>query len=908
MRRLTSFLSFMALATFAMANELDRFNVVWTSPSANSAGSMPYGNGEIGMNIWAEPDGDLLILVSRTDAWSEACRLLKVGRIRVKMTPNPFRSGLPFKQELRLREGRVLIKAADLTLSIAASPTAGTGLDVAEVTGSGSVDRKIAVSYDVWRTERRELKGEELVSSWTMNGSPTPVFESGDTVTTGTDWISVIHRNESSVVPLSLKHQGLEEFADKAPDPLKDREFGLIAGGPRGEWSRNGSQLERQAKGFCLRFASFAGQPAPSEVQRTVALRAENISKAAAKWWSKFWDRSYIFVSGDRSPIVPTTKHALRIGADSGGGNVFWGRMAAVSYIPKALTATDIARLARSRSEHLDQGFLVGREDASQKGDLRIEGNEVEFLGAHLTANAPHEPDKGFTASAWVRQRSDHPVGRIFDRLTAGHADGWLLDTHPGSTLRLIVGTQELSAPRGSVPADTWVHVAAIADPRRGISLFVNGKEVAATKAQGDRSAVTEAYILQRYMAACGGRGRYPIKFNGSIFTVEPTEMGVKQNPDWRRWGGDFWWQNTRLPYGAMVPAGDEEMMQPLFRMYEDLREICELRARAYYGGLGVYFPETMNIFGLYSNNDYGWDRTGVTRDLVKCPWWMYAWNQSLELVDLMLDYYAATGDREFAEKRIWPMADSALRYFESRFITNGKMRIDPTQAAETYWFEVVNDTPSVAGLWRIITRLEGLPGANLSQLATIRASLPPIPIRNGKIAPAEQNKDQRNNVENPETYAIWPFRIYGLGRPDLELARKTFRERIERSNAGWQYEGQQAALLGLTDDARDSLLAKVKNSNPKYRWPATWGPNYDWLPDQCHGSNIMMTLQTMALQETDGKLHLLPAWPTDWDVKLRLRASRGTVVEADYKGGQLVKAKVTPASRQKDLVFASGQ
>jgi len=50
---------------------------------------------------------------------------------------------------------------------------------------------------------------------------------------------------------------------------------------------------------------------------------------------------------------------------------------------------------------------------------------------------------------------------------------------------------------------------------------------------------VTEAYVLQRWVTACAGRGNYPIKFNGSIFTVDPKHVagGPDYNADWRRWG-----------------------------------------------------------------------------------------------------------------------------------------------------------------------------------------------------------------------------------------------------------------------------------------------------------------------------------------------------------------------------------
>ena len=86
------FLLLSALATAAFGQHaVDAYNVVWNSPSKDSSGSMPLGNGDIGVNAWVEENGDLLLYVSKTDAWSENVRLLKLGRVRLRLTPNPFR-------------------------------------------------------------------------------------------------------------------------------------------------------------------------------------------------------------------------------------------------------------------------------------------------------------------------------------------------------------------------------------------------------------------------------------------------------------------------------------------------------------------------------------------------------------------------------------------------------------------------------------------------------------------------------------------------------------------------------------------------------------------------------------------------------------------------------------------------
>ena len=59
-------------------------------------------------------NGDLLIYLGKSDAFDENNTLLKLGRIRVKLTPNPF-EGKEFKQELVLKDGNIVITGANNT-------------------------------------------------------------------------------------------------------------------------------------------------------------------------------------------------------------------------------------------------------------------------------------------------------------------------------------------------------------------------------------------------------------------------------------------------------------------------------------------------------------------------------------------------------------------------------------------------------------------------------------------------------------------------------------------------------------------------------------------------------------------------------------------------------------------------
>lgn len=940
--------------------ELDRYHVVWKTPSQNAAGSMPIGNGEVGLNVWVEKDGDLRFYIGRTDAWSEASRLLKLGGVRVSLTPNPFSKGAPFRQALKLREGCIEITTGD-----AAGPQSSTqrpiskirvfvdaNAPVIHVVGESQQPLSVKTQLECWRTEKKVLTGGELGSSWTMQAGPPEieVWESADVVKDAGDAVTWYHRNEHSCVPLTLKHQNLEKFADLVKDPILHRTFGGSISAP-GFVKDGTAALKSSApmKRFAIRVATHSAVAdtlaAWEKGLATIAASSNNCAaaeEATAAWWKAFWNRSWIFVEGDNVAIaaLPANQHPLRIGADSNGGSKFRGAMSRATVYHRALSDAEVASLASGKpgdAAAVAAGRLAGwrfntaPDGAKVVGAVKFEESEgagvAAFGGGHI--EVPNEMclalTNSFTIEAWIRPNAKAGSARIFDKLTAGKGDGFLFDTHPGRSLRFITG-QHAMAVNDVLQLGAWNHVVAVFDAAAdGRRLYLNGKLLKAEGGGGmdqpTPSMVTRAYVLQRWMAACAGRGSFPTKFNGSIFTVNPELTDTKQkfNPDWRRWGDCFWWQNTRFPAWSAVANGDYDLCAAVFRMYRDVLPICKARAKLYYGAEGVYFPETMTSFGTYANRDYGWDRTGKQPGDVACKYWCYAWQQGLELVQLMLDCHERTLDAKFLADELVPMAREVLSYFDTRFQrdANGKLVISPTQAVETYWFNVVNDTPTVAGLQAVLDRLLALPkdaapAADRELWTRLKAAAPSVPVRSEDdksfVLPAEKFDPKRNNCENPELYAMWPFRLFAVGRPGLETGIETFNRRGAKIMTGWCYDGQCAALLGMTDEAKKQILHKVRNSHRNFRFPAMWGPNFDWLPDQDHGGNILLTLQHMILNADGGKIYVLPAWPKDWNLHFKLHAPRRTTVEGRVRGGKLVDLVVTPKSRQKDVVLTNPQ
>ncbi len=99
----------------AAAESPDRYDVVWDTPSEDARGSMPLGNGDISLNTWVEPNGDLLFYIGKSDSWDENARLLKVGRVRFRIEPCPLTGKKVFEQRLHLGNATVEVRYGEGT-------------------------------------------------------------------------------------------------------------------------------------------------------------------------------------------------------------------------------------------------------------------------------------------------------------------------------------------------------------------------------------------------------------------------------------------------------------------------------------------------------------------------------------------------------------------------------------------------------------------------------------------------------------------------------------------------------------------------------------------------------------------------------------------------------------------------
>ncbi len=432
-------------------------------------------------------------------------------------------------------------------------------------------------------------------------------------------------------------------------------------------------------------------------------------------------------------------------------------------------------------------------------------------------------------------------------------------------------------------------------------------------------------YQLFRYMLACNAYGQYPTKFNGGLFTVDPVFTNKERafTPDFRNWGGGtFTAQNQRLVYFPMLKSGDVDLMPAQFDFYLRILKNAELRSQVYWNHAGACFTEQIENFGLPNPSEYGWKRPeGIDPGRQYNAWLEYQYDTVLEFCFMILEAhrYAGTDIRQYL-----PLISSPLKFFDEHYQQlafqrgskmlngEGKLVLFPGSSCETYKM-AYDAVTTVAGLHKVVEALLAMPDdyskeIDKTYLKELQRRIPELSFREidgyQMIAPARV-WERVNNTEVPQLYPVYPWGMYGVGLPDREVALNTWKYDPDavkfRSHVGWKQDAIFAARLGLTHEADSLVTLKLKDA--ERRFPAFWGPGFDWVPDHNWGGSGMIALQEMLVQTVDDKIYLLPAWPKEKDVEFKLHLPDQTTIEVKWEQGQLERLEVWPETRRGDVV-----
>jgi len=810
-----SLCGFMAHVMPAVAAPLDwltPYNIIWHGQSKNSAGSMPCGGGDIGLNVWVEDD-ELLFYIERSGNIDENDQLLKTGRIRVRLNPNPFASGdgnTDFTQRLDLETGAVMIQGRSKTNGAAIKIWAEVHRPVVHLELETEQATAVEASFESWRNTKQLIphsSGKDF-NRWAMYGYCTyagDVYSYADDVSFGDGRVVFFHQNgDDDLIEKEIALQRLDAVIDQMYVPTKNRVFGGVLFGENFEAAgrTEGTYAHTPFKGWTLasveparrhhlRLALHTEQAEPIEewrasldalVSEVEATPVENAWERNVAWWSDFWDRSRVVINPSRGPE--------------------------------------------------DTGWQVGRN-----------------------------------------------------------------------------------------------------------------------------------YQLMRYMLACNAYGEFPTHFNGGLFIYDHLYVDPRKgmdpaffNADFRKWGA-WTGMNQRLVHWPMLKSGDFEMMRPQFEFFRKNLRNTQLRNEVSFGIGGCSFAEQINTAGLPNGYHYGWEppygkRNPDHRVGMQFHHTHYFHTQ-LEFVFMMFEWNRFGGGD--LSPYVEFMKDAVAFHFEYHMMRererngrdwdeNGKLVMRDMQATETYK-KGRNPAPEVAGLHKTLDALLSLPerwvdAPEKARLRAWKARLPELEfrVRQGRrtIAPLLDQKpvaDRISNREIAQLYPVFPYGLYAVGLPDLEVALDTWRIGLDPAgdtylanqfgkdgypqSAAWWGWGQQIAMLarlGLTNEAKHYLSQKLSDAkgdplsdNPTApRFPAFWGPGYGCMPSIEWGAVGMIGVQEMLLQTLgDGgnELRLLPAWPEDWDVAFKLHAPGNTTVECRFEDGVVVETTVLPPQRLADHV-----
>ncbi|HEY3862022.1 MAG TPA: DUF5703 domain-containing protein [Verrucomicrobiae bacterium] len=310
------------LALFAGDNPFAAENdVAWRGLGTNENSSMPIGNGDIAANVWTQQNGDIVLLVAKADAWSENGQLLKLGRVRVKLAPNPFASPADVTQTLKLESGEVELQSGRNVARIYVD----ANQPVVRVELQTETPVQLEAKGELWRVKQYHLAPREVSRDgfFEWGNNPDGLAFLPDTVLPArNDCAAWCHFDSNSIYPLVFEREHLESLLPKYPDPLLHRCFGLAMKGPglaaaddltlKSAKASTSMRLEiygltRQTESPESWGAAMAETISPSEAVRGAAAREEHV-----RWWRDFWNRSWIHVAGTPEAAKVSQSYAMQ--------------------------------------------------------------------------------------------------------------------------------------------------------------------------------------------------------------------------------------------------------------------------------------------------------------------------------------------------------------------------------------------------------------------------------------------------------------------------------------------------------------------------------------------------------------------------------------------------------------------
>ena len=370
-----------------MVSSLEDCNVTWETPSGDSFGSMPLGNGDVGANVWVESNGDLVFYISKVDTFDAGHLLPKLGRVRLRL--EPALNSRDFRQSLLLREAAVSVQAGDVDLRVWVDANA----PVVRVEGTSRTPRKVALTAETLR-------------AWQSAEQPLP--KSGTAAVLFRDpgsHIGWCYRNQSSAWAKNFAAQNTPEMVAKTRDPILYRTSGCVLTGE----SMVRASVDSLTSTGTLTTLDCSVRVHSSQPESVAAWRAEAEQPvrsdwaAHQAWWKAFWDRSHVLVS--RCGDEPVNLDQCRFTQFAQGSKAYEGH----KQIDPARNAFQISQ--RYALERFCQAAASrGAVPPPYNGSIFTMDMPAGVLGFNVPKTTPVSPDgRDWSILSFMWQNTRHP-------------------------------------------------------------------------------------------------------------------------------------------------------------------------------------------------------------------------------------------------------------------------------------------------------------------------------------------------------------------------------------------------------------------------------------------------------------------------------------------------------------------
>jgi len=264
---------------------------------------MPLGNGDIAAGVYAIENDDLYLLLSKNDAYTYLGDIFKTGRVRISLTPNPFVKGKQFKQTLDLETGSILIETEGVTVRI----WADANRPVYHIQIESTNEIAVTAAPEFWeRFDNCVFNNFDISGPGSQKQLQTKPTQDVSLERNGKIlWYYPV--GDRSVFPADMKYYDVEDMISRFPDPYRFNTFGNLLESP--DLVLKNHKLKGTGKAFDIRIHALTKQTPQAadwietiEQQAKQPIEVKQDWQSHCRWWSHFWDRSWIIVSDNTLP------------------------------------------------------------------------------------------------------------------------------------------------------------------------------------------------------------------------------------------------------------------------------------------------------------------------------------------------------------------------------------------------------------------------------------------------------------------------------------------------------------------------------------------------------------------------------------------------------------------------------